>query len=86
MTNRTYHWCLNHGKAGIWAAHKPADCTMKGKKPAVENKFTKKQTDPAKTTYDLSNLKPNARLTAALSAIKKVSWAEGSDSGDDLDF
>ena len=59
---------------------------MNRKKPAVENKFNKKQIDPAKTTYDLSNLKPNARLTTALSAIKKISWAEGSDSGDDSDF
>ena len=42
VNNMTYHWCPNHCKARIWATHKPANCTMKGKKPAVENKFTKK--------------------------------------------
>ena len=80
----TYYWCPNHAKDGLWAAHKPSDCSMKGKRSSGDN-GNKKPTDSSKTTYDLSSIKPSARLTTAFSVLKKVQWAD-SDSSDDSDF
>ena len=65
--------------------HKPAKCSVKGGKKPVSDDINKQQYKTAKTTYDLGNLKPNACLTAALSAIKTVNFTK-SDSSDDSDF
>ena len=84
-SGHTYYWCLNNAKNGLWVAHKPAECSVKGGKKLVSDDANKKQHNTAKTTYDLGNLKPNSHLTAVLSAIKTVNFAE-SDSSDDSDF
>jgi len=65
-----YYGCPNHGKAGMWVAHKPSECKIKGKSKGSANANEKKG-EEKKTTFK-PTLKPSSQLTAAMTAIKKT--------------
>ena len=86
VNGRNYYWCPNHQKHGMWATHKPAECSMKNGKSNREKENKNKRKSAPKPTYNLNNLKPTAKYNSTLSIIKKLSWADLIDSDDDSDF
>jgi len=75
----------NHGTAGMWVAHKVAEC--KGRCPEGEKnaKGSELKTDNKKTVK--FNLQPNVTLKTALTAFNKaISWAELCSSDEESGF
>ena len=85
VKGRNYFWCPNHGKAGLWVAHKPAECKLKDERQDGGKGGEKKKDE--RQGSGKPSLQPSAKLTATMTAIKKVSWADASASSDeDSDF
>jgi len=72
---------VGHGKVGLWVAHKPAECKLKDGKQDGGKGGEKKKED--KQGGGKPSLKPSTKLTAAMTAIKKVSWVDACTSSDE---